>query len=117
MVVHVYAGNASAELHPLASDGSIPEPGTAGPRIGLVVSKAVGNAVTRHRVSRLLRHCAAHCIGSRPIPQSASTHQAVEPVSIPPGVSIVIRALPASAHATTEELLKDVHSCIRRALK
>lgn len=30
----------------------------SGPRIGLVVSKSVGNAVERHRVSRRLRHVA-----------------------------------------------------------
>lgn len=30
----------------------------SGPRIGLVVSKAVGNAVVRHRVARRLRHVA-----------------------------------------------------------
>lgn len=30
-----------------------------GPRVGLVVSKAVGNAVTRHAVSRKLRHVMA----------------------------------------------------------
>ncbi|MBU9762993.1 ribonuclease P protein component [Mycobacterium sp. TNTM28] len=29
-----------------------------GPRVGLIVSKAVGNAVERHRVSRRLRHAA-----------------------------------------------------------
>lgn len=28
---------------------------TGGPRLGLIVSKAVGNAVTRHRVARRLR--------------------------------------------------------------
>ncbi|KWX23528.1 MULTISPECIES: ribonuclease P protein component [Mycolicibacterium] len=30
----------------------------SGPRIGLIVSKSVGNAVERHRVSRRLRHAA-----------------------------------------------------------
>lgn len=30
----------------------------SGPRVGLVVSKSVGNAVERHRVSRRLRHAA-----------------------------------------------------------
>ena len=113
VVVHVYLGNARAEAHAASQGGALPEAATAGPRVGLVVSKAVGNAVTRHRVSRLVRHCAAYCIGSRPAP---SEFRDCEPLEIPVGASIVIRALPASAHATTEELLKDVHSCIRRAL-
>ncbi|MGZ6778056.1 MAG: ribonuclease P protein component, partial [Mycobacterium sp.] len=34
------------------------EPDQDGPRVGLVVSKAVGNSVQRHRVSRRLRHVA-----------------------------------------------------------
>lgn len=33
-----------------------------GPRVGLIVSKAVGNAVERHRVSRRLRHVARSVI-------------------------------------------------------
>ncbi|MGV0409000.1 ribonuclease P protein component [Corynebacterium resistens] len=80
---------------PLASDPR--------PRIGLVVSKAVGNAVTRHAVSRRLRHV----IGELLVEIEGSC---------PPGTTIVLRALPRSATATYEEILKDVHSCIKRAL-
>ncbi|HEU5111288.1 MAG TPA: ribonuclease P protein component, partial [Micromonosporaceae bacterium] len=36
--------------------GSSAGPAQAGPRAGFVVSKAVGNSVTRHRVARRLRH-------------------------------------------------------------
>jgi len=49
-------------------------------RVGLIVSKAVGNAVTRNRVKRRLRHLAA-----------------TEVAGTPAGVDVVIRALPAAA--------------------
>lgn len=67
-----------------------------GPRIGLVVSKAVGNAVTRHAVSRKLRHVA---LGLRD--------------EIPSSCDLVLRALPASATATSQELTEDVQSALR----
>ena len=53
--------------------------------IGFVVSKAVGNAVTRNRVKRRLRHLAA-----RRIPTT------------PAGTDLVVRALPRSATAPAE---------------
>ncbi len=56
-----------------------------GVRVGLVVSKAVGNAVTRNRVKRRLRHLA--------LPHLAST---------PAGVDVVVRALPPAAQAGAE---------------
>lgn len=40
-------------VHTMRHDGD-----DDGPRIGLVVSKSVGNAVERHRVARRLRHVA-----------------------------------------------------------
>ena len=50
------------------------------PRIGFVVSGAVGNAVIRNRVKRRLRHlAAAHVAGT------------------PAGIDIVVRALPRAA--------------------
>lgn len=48
-------------------------------RVGFVVSKAVGNAVTRNRVKRRLRHLV--------LPLMADT----------PGMVVVVRALPAAA--------------------
>lgn len=53
--------------------------GTAPPRIGLVVSKRVGNSVTRHRVSRVLRHAVRDCIDT-----------------LPAGSVLVLRALPGA---------------------
>ena len=61
--------------------------GDPGPRIGLVVSKAVGNAVQRHRVSRQLRHVARAVIDE-----------------LTPADRIVIRALPGSRHASGDAM-------------
>jgi ribonuclease P protein component len=69
-----------------------------GVRVGFVVSKQVGNAVTRNRVKRRLRHLAAA--------QLAST---------PRGVNLVVRALPPAATATTE-LAVDLSSAWPRAV-
>ena len=66
-----------------------------GPRVGLVVSKAVGNAVTRHAVSRKLRHV-----------------MAAAAQDLPSTMDIVVRALPASATATSQELSHDVQSAL-----
>mgnify|MGYP002758652631 FL=1 len=72
--------------------------------MGLVVSKAVGNAVTRHDTSRKLRNAFRAVLDEREI-------------EFPAGTCVVIRALPASARASNEELVADVRSCIRRALR
>ena len=63
----------------------VPEPG---PRVGFVVSKAVGNAVTRNRVKRRLRHLARERL------DVAARRAAV----------LVVRALPAAAAASYAEL-------------
>ena len=67
-----------------------------GPRFGFIVSKAVGNAVTRHRVTRRLRH-----ICQQPAQETREV----------PGITdcdIVVRALPRSAQASSERLSADV---------
>jgi ribonuclease P protein component len=70
-------------------------PDADGVRVGLVVSKAVGNAVTRNRVKRRLRHLAAqHLVGP---PTGVSTRAAGSA-----GVDVVLRALPAAASAGPE---------------
>lgn len=99
VVVHLLVGGARAEELPLP----LQEGATVGPRMGLVVSKAVGNAVTRHNTSRKLRHAF----------RAALEEDSLE---IPAGTSVVIRALPKSTIASFEELVGDVRSCIRRAL-
>lgn len=70
-----------------------------GPRFGLVVSKAVGDSVTRHRVSRRLRHIAAGHVGT-----------------LDSDVLVVIRANPASATASREELERDLRTGLASAL-
>jgi ribonuclease P protein component len=71
--------------------------GTA--RVGFVVSKAVGDAVTRNRVKRRLRHLAREHV-----------------TSLPGSAVLVVRALPASATASSAELRADLDRCLRRAL-
>ncbi|WIM67689.1 ribonuclease P protein component [Corynebacterium breve] len=71
---------------------------TGGPRFGLIVSKAVGNAVIRHRTSRRLRHL---CMGL------------VD--KLDPATDIVIRALPGSGVATSAELNDDLTAALGKA--
>ena len=71
----------------------------AGPRIGLVVAKSVGNAVQRHRVSRRLRHVAKAVL-----------------VDLDPGERVVIRALPSSRHAISARLEQQLRTGLARVL-
>jgi ribonuclease P protein component len=57
------------------------------PRVGFVVSKAVGNAVVRNRTKRRLRASVATRL-----------------TGIPTGLDLVVRANPAAAEATWDEL-------------
>lgn len=66
-------------------------------RVGFVVSKKVGNAVTRNRVKRRLRHIVAD-------------------LPTPMHTDVVVRALPSIADAGPE-LRDDVASAWRRAFK
>lgn len=69
--------------------------GRIGPaRAGLVVGKAVGNAVTRHRVSRQLRHLLADRVAV-----------------LPPGSLVVVRAGTAAASA---DLAADLDAALGR---
>jgi ribonuclease P protein component len=67
-------------------------------RVGFVVSKAVGNAVTRNRVKRRLRHLSREVLPS-----------------IPPGTRLVVRALPRAA-SNPHELAADLDQAWHRAL-
>ncbi|HLN75793.1 MAG TPA: ribonuclease P protein component [Nocardioidaceae bacterium] len=68
------------------------------PQVGLVVSKAVGPAVTRNLVKRRLRHLSRERLAS--LPESAV---------------LVIRALPASAEAPYAVLGADLDRALERA--
>jgi ribonuclease P protein component len=69
-----------------------------GPRIGFVVSKAVGNAVDRHRVARRLRHASRGALAD-----------------LGPADTLVIRALPSSRFAVSSRLEHEITSGVRRA--
>ena len=79
-------------LHCAAADNT--------PRAGLVVSKAVGGAVVRHRVSRKLRHLLAPRLSA-----------------LPSGAMLVVRALPPASSATSAELGDDLDAGIRGVLR
>ncbi|MCV7278874.1 ribonuclease P protein component [Mycolicibacterium flavescens] len=89
----VRAAQPDLVVHALRSDS---EP-DAGPRVGLVVSKSVGNAVVRHRVARRLRHVARGVLDE-----------------LDPADRVVIRALPSSRSAMSAQLEKQLRSALRR---
>ena len=70
-------------------------------RVGFVVSKAVGTAVTRNRVKRRLRHLARELLSSTE-------------TRLPGSAVLVVRALPASADAGYAELRSDLARCLDR---
>jgi ribonuclease P protein component len=91
LVVHLLAPGPGSS-HSLAG-GSAPGP----VRVGFVVSKAVGDAVTRNRVKRRLRHLAREHLAS-----------------LPGSAVLVVRALPAAASASYAELGADLARCLGR---
>jgi ribonuclease P protein component len=70
---------------------------TDDPRVGFVVAKSVGPAVTRNRVKRRLRHLMRERIPS-----------------LPGGSMLVVRALPGSAGASSEDLGAELDRCLSR---
>jgi ribonuclease P protein component len=70
---------------------------TAEPRVGFVVSKAVGDAVVRNRVKRRLRHVARSRL-----------------TALPDHALLVVRALPGAADATYHALIRDFDGALRR---
>ncbi|MTG88338.1 ribonuclease P protein component [Cellulosimicrobium sp. BIT-GX5] len=89
----VRAGRSTVVVH-LSEDSE----GAAQPQVGFVVSKAVGNAVHRNLVKRRLR---------------AATAARLE--VLPARARAVVRALPASADATFDQLSTDVTRGLERA--
>ncbi|MBJ8342561.1 ribonuclease P protein component [Antrihabitans sp. YC3-6] len=88
LVVHIFDRNRAA-------DDATSEPvlGVGGLRMGLIVSKTVGNAVTRHRVARRLRH---------------SFHSLIDDVDL--SVDVVVRALPSAASASSADLERQLRA-------
>ena len=74
-------------VHANSTDARAGQP----PRVGFVVSKAVGNAVVRNRTKRVLRHVMATRIDR-----------------MPAGTDLVVRANPPAAGAASRDLCADV---------
>lgn len=70
------------------------------PRVGFVVSKAVGNAVVRNRTKRRLRAIMAS-----------------ELDGIPAGLDVVVRAQPAASSATFVELSEALKPLLHKAIR
>jgi ribonuclease P protein component len=87
MVVHL--------LTPSAARAQLGLP--AGPRVGFVVSKAVGPSVTRNKVVRRLRHLARE-----------------RTACLPAHGMLVVRALPAAADASYDELSGELDRCLAK---
>ena len=79
-------------VHAVVSQGSDPA------RAALIVSRSVGGSVVRHRVQRRLRHLL------RPRLESLGY-----------GVELVVRAQPAAAAASSEQLGRDLDRAMAKA--
>ena len=107
------AGRPTMVLHylperPVAADGAShaspaarnrPTAGASSARVGLVVGRAVGNSVVRHRVSRRLRAAAV-----------GELHR------LPPSADLVLRARPEAAVADFGTLRADLAAGLDRLL-
>jgi ribonuclease P protein component len=82
-----------------ASEDLSPSGAAGRGRVGLVVSKAVGPAVTRNRVKRRLRHLARERVDR-----------------LPQGALLVLRALPPAAQASYADLGAELDRCLRGCL-
>ncbi len=91
------AGCRCLVVHYLSADQTSPDVSVEPAKVGFAVSKAVGGSVTRHQVTRRLRHVVAAHVDS-----------------LAPGSSVVVRALPPAAHATSAELEADFMTAVSR---
>ncbi|MER7758446.1 ribonuclease P protein component [Streptomyces sp. NPDC097619] len=96
------AGRPLLVVHLRTSGATDPHgPGDSAPptRAGFVVSKAVGGAVVRTRVKRLLRHLVRERLAQ-----------------LPPGSLVVVRALPGAGEADHGQLARDLDAAFERLL-
>lgn len=91
------AGTRTLVVHLLVVPEPERPPFPAPPTVGFVVSRAVGNAVTRNAVKRRLRHL----VGERL-------------AGLPAGAQLVVRALPAAAGASSADLGADLDKALAR---
>ena len=87
------AGSTLIVVHANQADARAGQP----PRVGFVVSKAVGGAVVRNRTKRRLRALMAARVGS-----------------LPTGLDLVIRANPVAAQANSASLATDLDVLLAR---
>lgn len=71
--------------------------GDDGTRVGFIVPRSVGNAVARNRVKRRLRHL---------------MRERVDGLN---AVTVVVRALPGAAEASSRELARDLDHALAKA--
>jgi ribonuclease P protein component len=69
-------------------------------KVAFAVGKNVGNSVTRHLVTRRLRHLVAQQLGQFPV-----------------GSHVVVRALPASATASYDQLRTGLATALAKAVR
>lgn len=93
------AGGATLSGHVLLS-GAGPVSEGASPKVGLVVSRAVGSAVVRNRVKRRLRELMRRRLAS-----------------LPGGCLLVVRAHPAAAGARQADLAVDLDLVLGRLMR
>lgn len=86
------SASATVVVH-LSLDASVGEP-----RVGFVVGRSVGSAVVRNRTRRRLRHLVRERLAD-----------------LPAGSSLVVRALPAAAGASSSHLGRDLDRCLNRS--
>ena len=84
---------------PLLTVHALLSPEPAPVRAGLVVSKAVGGSVVRHRTSRRLRHLLRDRVAG-----------------LPAGAQLVVRAAPAAGTAPSSALAVDLDAALAGAL-
>jgi ribonuclease P protein component len=90
------SGSRLIVVHANSTDARAGQP----PRVGFVVSKAVGNAVVRNRTKRVLRHALAARLDR-----------------VPAGTDLVVRANPPAAGAASAELGADVDRLMGTVLR
>jgi ribonuclease P protein component len=90
------SGSRLIVVHANSTDARAGQP----PRVGFVVSKAVGNAVVRNRTKRVLRHVLASRLDE-----------------VPAGTDLVVRANPPAAGAASAELGADVDRLMGTVLR
>ncbi|MGI5524674.1 ribonuclease P protein component [Micromonospora sp. CA-259024] len=98
VVVHLtvpVTADPSTPTSPEPARGNSAEQLSVPSRAGFVVSKAVGNAVTRNRVRRRLRELVRERL-----------------IALPAGSTLVVRALPAAAEASYPRLATDLDAAI-----